>query len=156
MNKELTEIAEHRRITLVYLFGSRVKGKVGDLSDYDVAVLVDGGVPYQFKYQLAYELRNALNTERVDLVILNSAPIELAYNIISTGRLIYQRSVYDRVEFEANTMSKYFDYLPVLRRQREEILKESNYERRIQRGREALRQAERMLREIRASKGKKT
>ena len=155
MTKKLTEIVEQRRITLVYLFGSRVKGKVGNLSDYDIAVFVADKIPYGFRYQLANEVSKALNAERVDLVILNAAPVELAYNVISTGKLLYERSVYDRVEFEATTLSKYFDYLPVLRRQREEILEESNYERGIQRHREAFRKTERVLAELRASQEKK-
>jgi len=156
MNKKFAKIIKQRKnISLAYLFGSQVQGKVGNLSDYDIAVLVDGDVPYEFKYQLASELRRTLNTERVDLVILNSAPIELAYNVISNGKLLYQRSAYDRVEFEANTLSKYFDYLPVLRKQRAEILREVNYERGIQRHREALRKTERMLAELRASQKKK-
>ncbi len=146
MNRELVEmVKKEQKIILAYLFGSRVQGKVGELSDYDIAVLTDREVAGDFRYRFSSRLCRALNTSKVDLIILNSAPIELAYNVISTGKLIYQRSAYERVEFEANTLSRYFDYLPVLRRQREELLEESNYETGIQRRREALRKTERML-----------
>lgn len=126
-----------------------------ELSDYDIAVPVDGKVADDFRYRFGSRLCKELDTAKVDLIILNSVPIELAYNVISTGKLIYQQSVSDRVEFEANTLSKYFDYLSVLRKQREELLRESNYETGIQRRREALRKTERMLAKLGASEGKK-
>jgi len=156
MNKILINaIRGEPKIILAYLFGSRAQGRVGELSDYDVAILVDGKVADDFRYRFGSRLCKELNTAKVDLIILNSVPIELAYNVISTGKLIYQQSVSDRVEFEANTLSKYFDYLPVLRKQREELLRESNYETGIQRRREALRKTERMLTKLGAPKGKR-
>jgi hypothetical protein len=54
-----------------------------------------------------------------------------------------------RVEFEASTLSRHGDYLPILRRQRKEILEERNYEAGIQRYRTALGQTQRLLKEIR-------
>jgi len=154
-NKIKKIMQETKEVRLTYLFGSRVGGRTEPLSDYDIGVVVDRKMPYDFKYRLASELRQALNTERVDVVILNSAPIELVYNVIAAGKLVYEKSVYERVEFEAITLSKYFDYLPVLRKQRKEILEETNYERGIQRHREAFRKTERMLAELRATQKKK-
>lgn len=156
MNKILINaIRGEPKIILSYLFGSRAQGRVGELSDYDIAILVAGKVADDFRYRFGSRLCKELNTAKVDLIILNSVPIELAYNVMFTGKLIYQQSVSDRVEFEANTLSKYFDYLPVLRKQREELLRESNYETGIQRRREALRKTERMLAKLRVSEGKR-
>ena len=39
-----TIISSIQEISLVYLFGSQVGGKVGPMSDYDLGVLVDDGV----------------------------------------------------------------------------------------------------------------
>jgi hypothetical protein len=49
-----------------------------------------------------------------DIVVLNAAPVELASAIIAQGKRLYERDVFTRVEFEADTMSRYGDYLPVL------------------------------------------
>jgi len=54
-----------------------------------------------------------------------------------------------RVEFEATTLSRYGDFLPVLRRQRKEILEEQYDETGIQRYRTALGETQRLLEEIR-------
>jgi len=66
---------------------------------------------------------NVLNTGQVDLIILNNAPVELKYKVIATGKIIFQKNSTIRTEFEADALSRYFDYLPVLRAQKKDILK---------------------------------
>jgi predicted nucleotidyltransferase len=80
-------------VRLVYLFGSRVHEPAGPMSDYDIAVLVardaDEG---PILAQLGHELARALGTDRIDVVSLRRAPIELAYAIIARGEVLYQRA----------------------------------------------------------------
>lgn len=90
----------------------------------------------------------------MDLVILNDAPIELKYKVIAAGKVIFQKNSIVRTEFEAVTLSQYFDYLPVLRAQKKDILKVKSkgerYGDRIQRHRATLRKTEEMLNKIKA------
>jgi predicted nucleotidyltransferase len=132
-------------ILLAYIFGSRAKGNIGQMSDYDFAVLFSAAVPHEEKHRLAHELAMSLDGARVDVVVLNNAPIELKYNIILEGKLLYRKDNFSKVEFEANTLSEYFDYRPVLHKQREDLIKEGNDAARIQRSRKTLRQIERMF-----------
>jgi predicted nucleotidyltransferase len=148
-------LADIGETILAYLFGSQVTGTAGPQSDHDIALLVRSP-SLDLQARLAHEIRVILGTDRVDVVFLNRAPVELAYAAIAQGRLLYERSVADRVEFEAKVMSLYADYLPVLRRQREEILRSEGNEAGIQRHREALRRTERTLAEIRAAADKVT
>jgi predicted nucleotidyltransferase len=141
--------AQDRRIRLAYLFGSRVRGAVGPLSDYDVAFLVDGTMVPAERYHLAHEIGMLLGGGSVDLVILNTAPVELCYHIIAQGRRVYERDQATRVEFEANTLSRYGDMLPMLRQQKEAILKGERHGSGVQRYREALGQTLRVLAETR-------
>jgi len=146
--------AEEKNILLTYLFGSQLRGKTGPLSDYDFAIFLSQKTSFPFKYKLKNKLANDLNIKQVDLVILNDAPIELKYKIIATGKVIFQKNSIVRTEFEADTLSQYFDYLPVLRAQKKDILKVKSkgekYGDRIQRYRAALRKTEEMLNKIRA------
>jgi len=141
--------AQDSRILLAYLFGSQVRGIVGPLSDYDVAFLLDGTMAPAERYRLAHEIGQLLGGCAVDLVILNAAPVELCYHIIAQGRRVYERDVATRVEFEANTLSRYGDMLPMLRQQREAILKGEGHGSGVQRYREALGQTLRVLAETR-------
>ncbi len=79
-------VGDSPEILLVYLFGSRVRGEAGPLSDYDFGVLFDrstdrAGAPAR----LGSALAAAFGTDRIDVVSLNEAPIELAYAVISEG-----------------------------------------------------------------------
>lgn len=146
-------LAASEDVLLAYLFGSQAAGTAGPQSDYDVALLVRNP-SLDMQARLAHEIGAILGTDQVDVVFLNRAPVELAYAVIAQGRLLYERSVAERVEFEAKVLSMYADYLPILRRQREEILKGEKYEDGIQRYREALRRTERTLAEIRTAANK--
>jgi predicted nucleotidyltransferase len=140
------------QVSLAYLFGSQASGATGPLSDYDLGVLVERSSA-GLRYRLSYKVSQALGTDRIDLVLLNEAPVELAYAIIAQGRLLYQRSLAARVEFEARVLSCYGDYLPILRQQRQDILQGGRHEARVQRYREALGRTERTLAAIRTAPG---
>lgn len=140
-------------VLLQYLFGSQVEGRTGPLSDYDFGILAEPAADAaRLQGELAHALALVLGTDRIDLVQLNRAPVELAYAVIAQGRLLYEKDRATRVEYEADTASRYCDYLPVLRAQREEILQGGRHERRIQRYRAALERTERTLGEIVAAR----
>jgi len=139
-------------ISLAYLFGSRVEGKTGPLSDYDFAILTDHSVSGEaFRFSFQHAIEAILNTNRVDVVLLRQAPIELAYAVIAQGVLLYERAVVDRVEYEAFVMGRYGDYLPVLRQQRRDILQGDTHVARVQRYRTAFGRTERTLSQIAAA-----
>jgi predicted nucleotidyltransferase len=139
-------IARHPSIVLVYLFGSQVQGYIGPMSDVDVAVLLENGSNKgEISSDLSSRIASAVDQERVDVVFLNRANVELAYAILVDGELVYEREASTRVEYEAKIMSLYCDYLPVLRAQRDDLLRGDQHETRVQRYREALRRAERTL-----------
>lgn len=133
-------------IRLVYLFGSQASGEVGPLSDIDLGVLLAPETPLaRIRPQLESLLAAALAGRPFDLIILNQAPIELAYAIIVQGKVLYERDRGERVEYEADVMSRYGDYLPYLRIQRQAILEGVGDEHRVRRYREALGRAQRAL-----------
>jgi len=139
-------------VGLAYLFGSQATGQAGAQSDYDVAVLFDGNVSTDDRYVLTHQLTELLDTD-VDLVDLARAPIELVYNVIATGQILYEKDRTTRMEFEARTLSMYFDQLPVLRAERRALLEETrdDYDAGVERYRTALRATERMLAQTRAA-----
>lgn len=143
--------ARNDRIVLAYLFGSHARKAAGPLSDYDIAFLIHGTVTADERHRWTHELSQLLGGNPVDLIILNTAPVELRYHIIANGQRIYERDLVSRVEFEANTLSFYGDMLPLFRQQREAILHGGHYERGVQRYRKALRQTLRVLAQIRAA-----
>ena len=70
--------------------------------------------PSVVRYKLAHEWNTVMKTDRVDLLVLNKAPVELRY-VIASGILVYEVDVKTLVNREALTLGLYGDFLPVLR-----------------------------------------
>jgi len=152
-------VTEQPAIQIIYLFGSRADGKAGPASDYDFALLLDhdadgAGIRAAFAHAIA-RLLVATGQElapvapgHVDVVWLNPIPVELAYHVIAHGRCLYKRTEAIRVEYEATVLSRYGDYLPILRQQRQQIYQQKGRtSERIQRYRAALERTQRALAE---------
>lgn len=118
--KELRRIfSSHPEVKLVYFFGSRAVNNAGPLSDYDFAVYLDEKNPkkqFKIKIRLIKEIERLLKTEKIDVVVLNSADKpELKYAIIHEGQLIYEQEPF-RVLVEPKILNEYFDFIMMLRR----------------------------------------
>ncbi len=100
-------------VKLAYVFGSQVRGKIGPMSDYDFAVYLnefDKKKIFEIKLELLNKLSQVLATDKVDLVILNTAQSpELKYNIIKEGKLIFEREPF-KVLVEPKILNEYFDF----------------------------------------------
>lgn len=103
-------------IAAVYLFGSTAAGTAGADSDVDVAVLFDTPPARTLngpRFTIEGELETALR-RRVDLVVLNEAPADLAIRVMRYGRLLYDGNRSKRIAFEVRTRSIAFDMEPML------------------------------------------
>ena len=152
-------VDEQPAIQLVYLFGSRVDGRIGPASDYDFALLLasEAHGPNErglFAHAIAcllveMGLESApVAPGRIDVILLHRAPIELAYHVIAQGQCLYKSNEFTRVEYEATVLSRYGDYLPILRQLGKELQqKERSHGKRIQRYRTALERTQRTLAE---------
>ncbi len=99
-------------IVLAFLFGSYARGAAGNLSDVDLALLLAPSVPMAkyLNYRLQYieQAMRALRDDRVDVVLLNTAPPLLKHEAIK-GRVLFERSPEARVKFVVDTQRKYLD-----------------------------------------------
>ncbi|MBI1870252.1 MAG: nucleotidyltransferase domain-containing protein [Chlamydiae bacterium] len=101
-------------IQIAYLFGSLAKGEDHPESDVDLAILLNetsspSQTSYRYKAELISELMSFLKTKRIDLSILNESPLLLCFNVVHDGILLHSKNEIMRIQFEARTMSFYFD-----------------------------------------------
>ncbi|MET1159624.1 MAG: HepT-like ribonuclease domain-containing protein [Thermoprotei archaeon] len=108
-------------ILFAYIFGSRATGRYRDKSDIDIAIYTEKPLRWREFVELALELEDSLGI-RVDLVDLRTAPLILAYEIISNGVVIIDRNREKRVEFETRILKEYLDLKPRLEKYYDEIL----------------------------------
>jgi len=113
LEKILAIFKLHPKIKLVYLFGSRVSGKTGPLSDYDFAVYLDEKDKKKIskiRLELLDKISRVLKTDNIDVVVLNTVESpELKYNIIKEGKLILEKEPF-KVIIEPKILTEYFDF----------------------------------------------
>ncbi len=101
----------HPRVIFAYLFGSLAKGKINPLSDVDLAVFISREANIiEERIGIHNCLAEILNTEEIDLVILNTAPLPLRARIIENKKVIVDKAPFLRHKFESLSLREYFDF----------------------------------------------
>jgi hypothetical protein len=105
-------------IVAVYLFGSLAQGRATPRSDVDIAVLLSGildapGAATERRLQLMDDLKCFVD-RYVDVIILNTAPPILQHQVLKTGRLLHERDILARMDFEVRSGQDYADLKPAL------------------------------------------
>lgn len=114
---KLSRALDRDHVVAGMLFGSQATGKVGPLSDVDVAVWLDPDLPYEKLSALRSELTlaavEALGTDEVDVVVLNDAPPLFKHRAIKEGRQLFERDPVARVRLETAALLEYLDTAPL-------------------------------------------
>ena len=97
-------------ISFAYLFGSQAAGRTSKFSDIDVAVFLNSDPDGKKRLEILGDVIDAVKSNRVDLVILNSAPLPLKSRVIKTGQLLVDNDPFARHVFESNTVRSYIDF----------------------------------------------
>lgn len=106
-------ILRERGALFAYLFGSAATGEAAVESDLDIAAFF--GQPKDPVKEAA------LLPARVDLLVLDSAPLELAGRVAMHGRLLYEADPALRVEWEATIRKIWLDERPRTDRARKDF-----------------------------------
>ncbi|MGQ9571361.1 MAG: type VII toxin-antitoxin system MntA family adenylyltransferase antitoxin [Thermodesulfovibrionales bacterium] len=107
-------------IASAYLFGSQALGKIGPMSDVDIAILLKEDAPkgrelIHEEDHLAYKITVALGVKEVDLIDLNSQRLIFRHNVLRTGKLIYDADPRFRISFEMRVITEFCDFEPTLK-----------------------------------------
>jgi predicted nucleotidyltransferase len=114
------KLAADANVAAVYLFGSRARGTARDESDIDLGLLLQSAPPASLLAQ-PFELQAELSRELgapVDIVVMNTAPVDLVHRILRDGRMVLEQDRSRRIAFEVKARNQYFDLLPILQRYR--------------------------------------
>ena len=98
-------------IQFAYLFGSYGRGRPLPLSDIDIAIyLKETGGLQEKRLEILGALTDLLQTDEIDLVILNAAPVTLRMKILESKRVVVDHDPFARHRYESLTMREYFDF----------------------------------------------
>jgi predicted nucleotidyltransferase len=120
LSKQIAEIQGETLIVSVYIFGSFLKGNSGKASDIDLAFLLDEKayksdpiVAMSPAHLIAAKVGMQLDRE-TDVTILNSASLEMAYEVVTSGKCLFELDPDLRMEYEIKIKGMYFDFRPFL------------------------------------------
>ena len=107
-------------IIAVYLFGSSIKRGIEKASDIDLAVLLDekaykaDPIGAMFPANLIAAGIAMQFDKETDLTILNSSSLEVAYEIMVTGKCVFESDPELRLNYEIKIRGMYFDFKPFI------------------------------------------
>jgi predicted nucleotidyltransferase len=115
-------------IAAVYLFGSFLRGGLRIDSDIDLAFLLDEKayksdpiIAMSPAHLIAAKVGMQLDRE-TDVTILNSASLEMAYEVVTSGKCLFELDPDIRMEYEIKIKGMYFDFRPFLEELRAKAL----------------------------------
>jgi len=105
-------LARLKEVNAAYIFGSFLEKE--DFNDIDVALLLSDSLdPYKslkFSLKVAGELERQIKPRfEFDVKILNNSPIELQFEVIKKGHVIFSRDESSRIDYESEVISAYLD-----------------------------------------------
>ena len=122
INSTHLKILKELNIAIVYLFGSCAEGKALSVSDIDIGIVLtkdaaanleeDTGKIYNQVYDIVTEI---FPSRHIDIVFLHKAPLELRFDVINHGRILFESSHEESLDFEEKTMVLYADFKPLLK-----------------------------------------
>lgn len=103
-------------LAAAYLFGSVARAAARAESDVDVAVIRRRPAPNplcRLDAELAGRLERVLDRP-VEIVDLETAPVDLAHRILTDGLLVLETDRSKRIAVETRQRAQYFDLQPIL------------------------------------------
>ena len=115
-------------VVAAFVFGSYGMEHQNPLSDLDVAILLKPGSDIGFDAisAIASALTGIVGEDDVNVVVLNTAPITLQHEVLSTGRLLCKKEMYLE-DFHEYVCKQYADFkidLDAFNAEYDEALKE--------------------------------
>lgn len=97
-------------VAAVFLFGSYGTENQTALSDIDFAVYFDRVIDLNSEMAFISRLSDVLGTDKVDLVNLNKAPINIQFKAVSEGKIIYEKDYIATCDYIEEVIGLYQDY----------------------------------------------
>jgi predicted nucleotidyltransferase len=120
LRKQIAESQRRTFIIAVYLFGSCLNSGRREASDIDLAFLLDEesykSDPIEAMspaHLIAAQIGVKFDKE-TDVTILNSSSLEIAYEVVTTGKCLFELDPDMRMEYELKIKGMYFDFRPFL------------------------------------------
>lgn len=101
----------HKDIATVYLFGSYgTELYKPERSDLDLAILYNKDLTLKEELLIDAEISSILKSDQIDVVNLNKARVDISYQVLVSGTILYERNNISTADFVEITLKYYFDH----------------------------------------------
>jgi len=112
--KKLQVIVRQYQLADVVVFGSQLNGFARPDSDLDVAVRFNNGLPHDKERGRIYanlyvDLGAVFPNYKLDLVLIDEAPLHFQYKIFTEGQLIFSDDMENSLNFQERIFNLYRD-----------------------------------------------
>ena len=101
-------------VIALYAFGSLANQTLKPLSDLDFGVLLNGRLGKKQRFEKELELigvfTDTFQTDEIDLINMNDAPMRMAFEILKTGKILTCKNTQDLIDFRERLVKKYLDF----------------------------------------------
>ena len=108
-------------VEIIYLFGSLASKTANLKSDVDLGIvfknrslLKDSLFLYKKLYRIFSRISSISADTELDIILMQQSPIFLQFEIINTGKILYERSSRFRANYEEYVIQQYIDIKPML------------------------------------------
>ena len=110
----INRLSKDKEIVALFSFGSLAAGDLKPLSDIDFGIFVSPTLDKKQLFDKHLELIGVFNeqfdTDEVDLVLMNDAPVRFSHSIIKSGKLLFCSDYSVLREFIEKTVKVFLDF----------------------------------------------
>lgn len=125
-DKRIKGLFKKYGVRLAYLFGSCVSGDIDRFSDIDIGVLFGSRFPFRKKMEIYTNLSDSIEKiigkKGVDIIFMDEVSVEIQFQIISTGKLIFSINEDYKFKYENYIEALYMDLRPFYEKSYREIM----------------------------------
>lgn len=108
----LSECLEKYPVVFAYLFGSYMRGTPTSSSDVDIALSVEKNLSQTERFDIRLKLSSQISAivgNPCDVTLINDSPLQLAYEIIKHGKILFCKDREARIAVKSEILSRYLD-----------------------------------------------
>lgn len=129
LKKVSQALSKNSEIAVAYLFGSQTRGNTSPISDIDIGIVFKDPSILKDSLQVYNRICEQIEPfidqrKRFDLVFLQQAPLALQFDAVSSGKVIYEASPKDEVEYREEVTGRFLDFEPLSREVFDDLRKE--------------------------------
>jgi len=115
--------SNNSNIATVYLFGSYGTTLYNsELSDLDLAIILSQELTLKEEMLIDAKISLILESDNIDVIILNKARVDISYQVLATGTIIYEGDKILTADFVEKTLKHYFDHGIALEKIKEDTI----------------------------------